>query len=48
VLCLSATTKLSRAAAHVAELDVRRVVVCKDREAIGIVTALDFVRFVTL
>ncbi len=48
VLCLPAATKLSRAAAHVAGLDVRRVVVCKDREAIGIVTALDFVRFVTL
>jgi len=48
VLCLPATTKLNRAAAHVAELDVRRVVVCKGREGIGIVTALDFVRFVTL
>ncbi len=48
VLCLPAATKLSRAAAHVAELDVRRVIVCKDREATGIATALDFVRFVAL
>jgi CBS domain-containing protein len=46
VLCLPATTKLCRAAAHVAELDVRRVIVSKDREAIGIATALDFARFV--
>ena len=48
VLCLPATTKLCRAAAHVADLDVRRVVVCKEREAIGIATALDFARFVAL
>lgn len=48
VLCLPATTKLGRAAAHVSELDVRRVVVCRNRDAIGIATALDFVRFVAL
>lgn len=48
VLCLPATTKLSRAAAHVSELDVRRVIVCRNRDAIGIATAFDFVRFVTL
>jgi len=48
VLCLPAATKLARAAAHVAELDVRRVIVSKDREAVGIATALDFVRFVAL
>lgn len=44
VICLPHDTKLHRAAAHAAQLDVRRVVVCKDREAIGIVSGLDFAR----
>lgn len=48
VICLPAKTKLHRAAAHVADLRVRRVVVCDDREAIGIVSATDFARVVAL
>lgn len=46
VVCLPAETRMSRAAKHVARLDVRRVIVCKDKEPIGIVTALDFARYV--
>ncbi len=46
VVCLPATTKLYRAADHVVQPDVQRVIVCKDREAIGIVTGLDFARYV--
>ena len=46
IVCLPATTRLSRAADHVAQLDVQRVVVCKDREAVGIVTGLDFARHI--
>ena len=48
VICLPAEMKLDRVAAHVADLRVRRVVVCKAREAIGIVSATDFVRVVAL
>jgi CBS domain-containing protein len=48
VICLPAKTRLHRAAAHVADLHVRRVVVCNDREAIGIVSATDFARVVAL
>jgi CBS domain-containing protein len=46
VICLPETTKLHRAAAHVSQLGVRRVVACKPREAVGVVTATDFARFV--
>jgi CBS domain-containing protein len=46
VICLPAQTKLYRAADHVTQIEVRRVVVCRAREAVGIVTALDFARFV--
>lgn len=46
VICLPAATKAHRAAAHVAQLDVRRVVVARDREPVGIVTGLDFARLV--
>jgi CBS domain-containing protein len=46
VVCLPADTRLYRAAGHVARLDVRRVIVCADREPIGMVTALDFARYV--
>jgi CBS domain-containing protein len=48
VICLPADMKLHRVAAHVADLRVRRVVVCKAREAIGIVSATDFARVVAL
>jgi CBS domain-containing protein len=44
VICLPAETKLHHAAAHAAQLDVRRVVVCRNREAVGIVSGLDFAR----
>ena len=44
VICLPAETKLHRAAAHAAQLDVRRVVVCRAREAVGVVSGLDFAR----
>lgn len=44
VICLPDDTKLHRAAAHAAQLDVRRVVVCRNREAVGVVSGLDFAR----
>ena len=44
VICLPAETKLHRAAAHAAQLDVRRVVVCRGREAVGVIGGLDFAR----
>lgn len=44
VICLPAETKLHRAAAQAAQLDVRRVVVCRAREAVGVVSGLDFAR----
>jgi CBS domain-containing protein len=44
VICLPAELKLSRAAAHAAQLAVRRVVACRAREAVGIVTTTDFTR----
>jgi len=46
VICLPDSTALHRAAAHAAQLDVRRVVVCRDREAVGVVSGLDFARAV--
>ncbi|TMQ26478.1 MAG: CBS domain-containing protein [Deltaproteobacteria bacterium] len=48
VICLPAEMKLHRVAAHVADLRARRVVVCKAREPIGIVSATDFARVVAL
>lgn len=48
VICLPAKMKLHRVAAHVADLRVRRVVVCEAREPIGIVSATDFARVVAL
>lgn len=46
MVCLPATTPLFRAAGQVARLDVRRVIVCRERDPIGLVTALDFARYV--
>jgi CBS domain-containing protein len=46
VICLPGEMKLHRVAAHVADLRVRRVVVCKARDPIGIVSATDFARVV--
>ena len=47
VICLPIETKLHRAAAHAAQLDVRRVVVCQARDAVGVVSGLDFARVVS-
>jgi CBS domain-containing protein len=44
VICLPDDTKLHRAAAHAAQLDIRRVVVCRGRESVGVVSGLDFAR----
>lgn len=44
VICLPEDTKLHRAAAQAAQLDVRRVVACRNREAMGVVSGLDFCR----
>ncbi|MCA9679024.1 MAG: CBS domain-containing protein [Kofleriaceae bacterium] len=46
IICLPSDTRIHRAAAQVARLDVRRIVACRDREAIGIVSGLDFARVV--
>jgi CBS domain-containing protein len=48
VICLPAEMKLHRVAAHVADLRVRRVVVCKARDPVGVVSATDFARLVAL
>jgi CBS domain-containing protein len=48
VICLPADMKLHRAAAHVADLRVRRVVACRAREPVGVVSATDFARVVAL
>lgn len=48
VICLPAEMKLYRVAAHVADLRARRVVVCKARDPVGIVSATDFARVVAL
>jgi hypothetical protein len=47
VICLPVEVKLHRAAAHAAELDVRRVVACRGGEAVGVVGGLDFARVVS-
>jgi CBS domain-containing protein len=46
IICMPRDTKLHRAAAQAARLDVRRVIVCAKREAIGVVSGLDFARVV--
>lgn len=46
LLCLPIDARLHRAAAHVARLDVRRVIACAAREAVGILGGLDFARVV--
>lgn len=42
VICVPHDLRVHRAAAHAAQLDVRRVVVCRAREAVGIVSGTDF------
>jgi CBS domain-containing protein len=46
LICLPVGTLAHRAAAQAALLDVRRVVACDRREAVGMVTGLDFARLV--
>ncbi|MBL0216273.1 MAG: CBS domain-containing protein [Myxococcales bacterium] len=46
MLCLPTTTKVYRAAAQARRLEVRRVIACRDREAVGIVTGFDFAKLV--
>jgi len=46
LLCLPATTKVYRAAAQARRLEVRRIIPCIDREAVGIVTGFDFAKLV--
>lgn len=46
MLCLPVTTKTFRAAEQAYRLDVRRVLPCSDREAVGIVTGFDFAKLV--
>ena len=46
LLCLPTTTKVYRAAAQARRLEVRRIIPCLDREAVGIVTGFDFAKLV--
>lgn len=46
MLCLPSTTKIFRAAEQATRMEVRRVIPCKDRDAVGIVTGFDFVKLV--
>lgn len=46
MLCLPTTTKLFRAAAQARRLEVRRIIPCLEREAVGIVTGFDFAKVV--
>ncbi len=46
MLCLPTSTKLYRAAEQARRLEVRRIIPCRDREAVGIVTAFDFAKLV--
>ncbi len=46
MLCLPTITKVYRAAAQAQRLEVRRIIPCLDREAVGIVTGFDFAKLV--
>ncbi|MFN0250899.1 MAG: CBS domain-containing protein [Kofleriaceae bacterium] len=46
MLCLPDATKMFRAAEQASRLGVRRVLPCKEREALGIVTSFDFAKLV--
>jgi CBS domain-containing protein len=46
IICMPTSTRVHHAAAQAAQLDVRRVIACADREAVGIVTGLDFAALV--
>jgi len=43
-LCLPVATKIYRAAAQAQRLGVRRIIPCRDREMVGIVTGFDFAK----
>jgi CBS domain-containing protein len=44
IICLPAQTRCHRAAAHIARLDVRRVIACRGGEMVGIVTGFDIAK----
>ncbi|MBA3453983.1 MAG: CBS domain-containing protein [Deltaproteobacteria bacterium] len=44
MLCLPTTTKIYRAAEQASRLEVRRIIPCRGREAVGIVTGFDLER----
>jgi CBS domain-containing protein len=46
IICMPVDTKLYRAAAQAARLDVRRIVVCRDRQPVGLIGGLDFARVI--
>lgn len=46
VVCMPVNTKLHRAATLASQLDVRRVVACRDKEAVGVISGLDFARVI--
>lgn len=48
MLCLPVATKVYRAAEQARRLEARRIIPCRDREAVGIVTAFDFARLVAV
>ncbi len=46
MLCLPIETKIYRAAAQAQRLEVRRIIPCHNRDAVGIVTGFDFAKLV--
>lgn len=46
IICMPTSHRVRHAAAQAASLDVRRVIVCERREAVGVVTGLDFAKIV--
>lgn len=46
IVCLPSTMRMFRAAAHAAQLDVRRVIVTMAKETVGVIGGLDFARVV--
>jgi CBS domain-containing protein len=46
MLCLPLSTKLFRAAEQARRLEVRRIIPCQDRDAVGIVTSFDFAKLI--
>jgi CBS domain-containing protein len=46
MLCLPTNTKMFRAAEQARRMEVRRIIPCHDREAVGIVTSFDFAKLI--